>query len=64
MVAMFLTSHLTDNGVNVVGELFRTIVFDPHIDEVSDVVILQSPGLKTECFQQIVRQAVDYIQAW
>ena len=44
MVATFLTTHLTDNGVNVVGDLFRTIVFDPHIDEVSDFVILQSPG--------------------
>ena len=53
LVGMFPTSHLTAEGVNVVGELFRTYVFDPHIDPVSDFVKLDSPGLKQTVFTQL-----------
>ena len=53
MVDMFLTSHSTDKGVNVVGELFRACVFDPHIDSVSDFVVLKSVGSDQSIFSKM-----------
>ena len=53
MVDMFLTSHSTGKGVNVVGELFRACVFDPHIDSVSDFVVLKSVGSDQSIFSKM-----------
>ena len=53
MVDMFPTSHSTGKGVNVVGELFRACVFDPHIDSVSDFVVLKSVGSDQSIFSKM-----------
>ena len=53
MVDMFLTSHSTDRGVNIVGELFRACVFDPHINSVSDFVVLKSVGSDQSIFSKM-----------
>ena len=52
LVDMFLTSHSNDKGVNVVGELFRACVFDPHIDSVSDFVVWNSVGSDQSIFSK------------
>ena len=45
LAKMFLTTHSTEDGVNVVGKMFRVCVFHPHVDAVSDFVKLDSPGV-------------------
>ena len=39
---MWLLTHKTEQGVNVVGELFSTTMFNPHINVVSGFVELES----------------------
>ena len=50
---MFLTTHSTEDGVNVVGEMLRVCVFNPHIDAVSDFVKLDSPGVCQDAFMKL-----------
>ena len=50
---MFLTTHSTEDGVNVVGEMFRVCVFNPHVDAVSDFVKLDSPGVCQDAFMKL-----------
>ena len=45
LAKMLLTTHSTEDGVNVVGEMFRVCVFNLHVDAVSDFVKLDSPGV-------------------
>ena len=42
-----------EDGVNVVGEMFRVCVFNPHADAVSDFVKLDSPGVFQDAFMKL-----------
>ena len=39
---IWLLTHRTEQGVNVVGELFSVTMFNPHIDAVSGFVVLEN----------------------